>query len=58
MVNEGLGLDAESDEISVTVTIPVDENALFVSKLLEGREIVASATMRTERYDGYYDPSQ
>lgn len=58
IVNGGQGVTQASTEINVTVTVPIAENSLFVSSFMGDRTINASATMRTERYDGYYDPNQ
>lgn len=57
-VNGGQGITTESETVSVTVTVPVDQNALFISGMSGNRQIVATATMRTERYDGYYNPNE
>ena len=56
VINDGGALDENSDEIKVKITIPMQDNALFTGGLLGGMDIVATATMRTERYDGYYQP--
>ena len=57
IVNDGQGLNQQSNEVSVSVSIPIADNALFVSKFVGDKTIVSTATMRTERYDGYYDPN-
>ncbi|MEM7477199.1 MAG: TadE/TadG family type IV pilus assembly protein [Planctomycetota bacterium] len=54
-INDGNGLDENSDEITVRITVPIGDNALIVSQFTNEMEIVAETTMRTERYDGYYD---
>ena len=55
-INNGLGVTTASDEITVTVTVPIADNAFFISSFADNANIVATATMRTERYDGYYNP--
>ena len=54
VINDGLGLNEDSEEINVSITVPLGDNALFTSSILDGLEFEANATMRTERYDGYY----
>lgn len=53
-VNGGRGLDLNSRDITVTVTVPISENALFAPQFTGDVDIVATTTMRTERYDGFY----
>ena len=54
LINDDDTLDKDSDEINVTVTVPIDENALFLPKFTDQMNFTATATMRTERYDGFY----
>ena len=54
-VNGGAGLDTDSRQIQVTVTVPISDNALFVPMFAGDKNLEATATMRTERYDGFYN---
>ena len=56
VVNDDEEIDRESREISVRITVPLNENSFLVPKFTGDIEFTAVATMRTERYDGYYDP--
>ncbi len=56
IINEDQPLDDDSTVISVTVTVPASENSLFIPKFTGDIEFSSTATMRTERYDGFYDP--
>lgn len=55
LINDGAGITVDSEWITVQVTIPVAENAIFLSGLAGDRNIVANASMRSERYDGYFN---
>jgi Flp pilus assembly protein TadG len=50
-------LDDDADEISVDITIPMDQNCLLTSFLCNGKSINANITLARERYTGYYDAS-
>lgn len=50
------GLDDDTDEIAVTISVPVAANSLLVPKFTGDITFEATAVLRTERYDGYYDP--
>jgi Flp pilus assembly protein TadG len=56
LINGNNILNEESDEITVQITVPIDENGLFVPKFTANLDFTATATMRTERYDGFYEP--
>ena len=47
-------LDADSEEIDVTVEIDLGEVALFAPYFLPETTISTTANMRTERYSGFY----
>lgn len=47
-------LDEDSTHVVVTVSVDFDEIALFAPLFLPNATIETTATMRTERYDGYY----
>lgn len=49
-------LDDETETVTVLIRVPVAENSLLVPKFTGDISFEAAATMRTERYDGYYDP--
>ena len=46
----------DSDEVSVTISVPVAANSYLIPQFVSDLTFTATATMRTERYDGYYDP--
>jgi Flp pilus assembly protein TadG len=56
IINEEAGLNEDSEVVSVTVNVPVSENSFLVPQFTGDMTISATATMRTERYDGFYDP--
>ena len=48
-------LDAETDVISVSVSVDLTEVALFAPYFLPDSTIETVARMRTERYDHFYE---
>ncbi|MEM7312244.1 MAG: TadE/TadG family type IV pilus assembly protein [Planctomycetota bacterium] len=54
-INDGAGIDDNSDAVTVSISVPVSENALLVPTFTKNAYIEAEAEIRTERYDGYYD---
>ncbi|QDS92319.1 TadE-like protein [Roseimaritima multifibrata] len=57
-VNDGGGLTTDSREIHVTVSVPISDNALFVPMFTGDKTLEATASMRTERYDGFYNGTE
>lgn len=55
VINDGAGLDEDSSEVKVQITVPVTENALFAPKFTGNINFSATTKMRTERYDGFFD---
>ena len=55
VINDGAGLDEDSPEVKVQITVPVVENALFAPKFTGNINFSAVTSMKTERYDGFYD---
>lgn len=55
-VNGGEAITDNTKELSVHVTVPIGKNALFVGAFTGDKKIEATATMKTERYDGFYAP--
>ena len=54
--SSGGTLDDDSDVIEVTVVVPLDQNTLLFPQFTQGMTFESTARMRTERYDGFYDP--
>lgn len=54
-INEGQGLNDQSDIVSVTVSIPLAENTLFFPFPVGDMTISSTAEMQTERYSGTFD---
>lgn len=54
-INNGAGISADQRDLTVTITIPMRDNAFVLKQFYTGRFITASITMRMERYNGYYD---
>lgn len=54
-INDGSGLDDDSSEVKVHISVPISENALFAPKFTGDISFTATTTMRTERYDGFFD---
>lgn len=48
-------LDSEANEINVNVAVDLTEVALFAPYFLKDTTIETDATMRTERYDHFYE---
>lgn len=57
-VNESTGgvLDENSDVIEVRIVVPLDQNTLIFPQFTQGMTFESTARMRSERYDGFYDP--
>jgi Flp pilus assembly protein TadG len=49
-------LNADSEEVAVTVDVDLTAVALFAPCFLPDTTISTTAKMRTERYDGFYQP--
>ena len=49
-------IDSETTEVTVTITVDLDHVALFVPMFTSNKTIETQARMRTERYEGYYNP--
>ncbi len=56
-VNNGQALTDATKQIRVRVRIPISDNALFTPMFTGNQMIEANATMKTERYDGFYNPN-
>ena len=56
VINGNSEIDDDAEEVSVTITVPIAQNSFLIPNFTEGIEFTSTATMRTERYDGYYDP--
>ena len=56
VVNNGNPLNNASEEVTVTITVPVADNSFLIPTFSEGMVFSATATMATERYHGYYHP--
>ena len=59
MITEGFNvqvnnLGENSEEVRVTVTVDLDAVALFSPLFLKNKTIESTATMRTERYEGFF----
>lgn len=48
-VNEGQGLNDNSDRVSVRIRVPITENALLAPKFTDEMDFVAISNMKTER---------
>lgn len=57
-INGGAGLTDRDGEVSVAVTVPFGQNSLILSRFVGNVNFTATAVMQTERYDGFFDPSQ
>ncbi len=56
-INDGNGLSDDSDFVKVHISVPVAQNALMATKFTGDITLESESNMRTERYDGYYDPA-
>ena len=48
-------LDSDSTELTVTISVDLDQVALFTPMFLPNSTISTQAHMHTERYDGFYE---
>ncbi|MGB0599769.1 MAG: TadE/TadG family type IV pilus assembly protein [Rubripirellula sp.] len=48
-------VDADAEDIRVTVSVDLTEVALFAPYFLPNTDITTVAHLRTERYDGFYE---
>ncbi|MEM8680424.1 MAG: TadE/TadG family type IV pilus assembly protein [Planctomycetota bacterium] len=48
-------IDADTTDITVTISVPVADNAMFVPLFLTTGTIVKTVTLETERFTGYFD---
>lgn len=55
IINDGNGLDDQSDIVSVTVSVPLSDSLLFFPFATDGMAISSTTTMNTERYSGQFD---
>ena len=46
---------ADTDTVVARIEIPMEQNAFFFPMFYEDKTIVAESSMRTERYNGFYD---
>lgn len=56
IINDGGALDREAREVTVEIRVPMKENSFLVPKFTSQVEFNSKATIRTERYDGFFDP--
>ena len=52
LINNGQGIDDLSDEVSVTVSVPLSESTLFFPFPVGDMTLSSTAIMQTERYSG------
>lgn len=55
IVNGGVGVAPTDREITMTISIPMEDNAFLLSSFFRDKTIVAEITLGTERYTGFYD---
>ncbi len=48
-------IDDDTQQITVTVTVLMEDNTLFLSMFTKHITVVKSCTMTSERYEGFYD---
>lgn len=53
-VNDGQQLQQNTQNVTVTVTVPIASNSMIAYLLVHKENLVATSTMRTERYDGFF----
>jgi len=56
VINDGDGITSTSDYVKVYVEMPMAENAFFTPFVYGDRVIGAEIQLKTERYQGYFDP--
>lgn len=54
-INGGAGLSDSDNDITVRIEVPMSQNSLIIAKFTDQVNMVAECTMRTERYDGFYN---
>jgi len=55
-INDGAGVQEDSESVTVSITVPFAENSLFIPSFSSELNISSTAEMNTERYSGFYDP--
>ncbi len=57
-VNDGEDFDRETQEVTVSIEIPMEDNALLMSGFCNGKYIRSTISLNMERYSGFYnDPN-
>lgn len=56
-VNDGENFDRETQEVTVSVEIPMEQNALLMTGFCEDKYIRSTISLNMERYSGFYDSS-
>jgi len=56
VINNGGTLNRDTREVVVEIKVPMDENSFLVPQFTSQVEFHSKATIRTERYDGFFDP--
>ena len=57
-VNNGQELSTDSENVEVTISIPMEDNVLITSFLCKNRFINSTIVLNKERYVGYYDAAE
>ncbi len=55
IINGGDGLSDSDNDITVRIEVPMSQNSLIIAKFSGQVNMVAECTMKTERYDGFYN---
>lgn len=53
-INDGAEITPTTQEVTVAVSIPMENNSFLLSSLFTGRAVTSEITLRTEKYSGYY----
>ncbi len=54
-INDGAGINEDTSNVVVRITVPIAENALLVPVYTNNAVFESEAEIRSERYDGFYD---
>jgi Flp pilus assembly protein TadG len=53
-INDGAEITPNTQEVTVSISIPMEDNAFLLSSLFTDRFVTSEITLRTEKYTGYY----
>lgn len=53
-INDGAEITPTTSEVTVEISIPMEDNSFLLSSLFTGKFVSSQITLKTEKYTGYY----